>query len=180
MKNLFLALLSFLFTTLNFAQTIEQNYSLVDFKIGSILWSKVKGDIKNMQGSVVFKENNLSNSSFDVTIDVNTIDTKNEKRDKHLKTTDFFDTDKYPTIKFKSTSITKTNDAYLTKGLLTIKDVTKEVTIPFNATKNGVHTTLIGEFEIDRLEYNIGIDQSSMLVDKNVKMTITCVLKNNL
>ena len=177
MKNIFLVLLLLAFTASGFAQNIDQSKSKVDFKIGSIMWAKVKGEITNMDGTVNFNEDDLSKSSFNVSVDVKTIDTDNEKRDEHLKNEDFFETEKYPFISFKSSEITKTDDGYVTYGKLTIKDVTKDVSIPFSVQKTGRSKTLVGEFEITRLDYTVGVDQSNMLVDKKVKMTITCVVK---
>ena len=177
MNNILLVLFISVFTASSVNQSIEQENSKVEFKIGSIMWSKVKGNIGNMKGTVNFDEANLPASSFNVSVDLNTITTGNEKRDEHLKTKDFFEVEKYPTISFKSSSVAKTDNGYVTKGKLTIKDVTKEISIPFVVMKTGSSKSLVGEFQIDRLVYNIGVDQSTMLVDKKVDITITCALK---
>lgn len=175
MKNIILiAFLIFISTT--FAQTINQSSSKVDFKIGSVMWSKVKGKIPGIQGKAKFDKNNLTNSYFDVIVNISGINTNNEKRDEHLKTADFFDANKYPNMTFKSSSIKKDKEGYIVAGNLTVKDVTKTVEIPFMALETNGKTTLIGTLEIDRLDYNVGVDQSKILVDKKVKITITCVL----
>ena len=176
MKNIFLVLLVS-FSVSSFAQSIDQSNSKVEFKIGSIMWAKVKGEISNMKGTVKFNEAKPTQAFFDVSINVNTINTDNEKRDTHLKTEDFFDVNKYPQISYKSSSVTTTENGYLSKGKLTIKDITKEVSIPFILVKDGGKESLVGEFEIERLDYNVGVDQSTMLVDKKVKLTITFTLQ---
>lgn len=177
MKSIFIIIfLSFINVTL-FSQTIDNTLSKVDFKIGSVMWSKVKGDIPKIHGKVQFEKNNLSNSYFDVYVNVAGINTGNEKRDEHLKTADFFDVEKYPKMSFKSSNIKKDNEGYIATGKLTVKDVTKTVEIPFTALEANGKTTLLGTLEIDRLDYNVGVDQSKILVDKKVKITITCVVE---
>jgi len=177
MKKILLLLLVTFLTYSSFGQKIDVLNSKIEFKIGSIMWAKVKGEIKGMQGVVNFDTNNLDNSTFNVSIDVNTINTDNEKRDEHLKSIDFFDTENYPFITFQSESLYKKNDSYFTTGRLTIKDKTEDITIPFIVKTEANSTILIGEFEINRLDYNVGSNQSTMLVDKKVKITITCILK---
>lgn len=177
MKNILIITFLSLLNVSVFSQKIVKTESKVDFKIGSVLWSKVKGYIPEIHGKAQFDKNNLGNSSFDVYVAVKGINTDNEKRDEHLKTADFFDVEKYPNMSFKSTGIKKDNEGYIATGKLTVKDVTKTVNIPFVANEENGKTQLIGTLEIDRLDYNVGVDQSKMLVDKKVKITITCVVE---
>lgn len=175
MKNSLLIAFALLLNV-SFSQKIAEKESKIDFKIGSVMWSKVKGTIPEIHGTVKFDENNLTASSFDVYVNVKGINTDNEKRDDHLRNPDFFEVEKYPKMLFKSTQIVKEKEGYIAKGKLTVKDVSKAVEIPFIAVKTEGKTTLIGTLEIDRLDYNVGVDQSKILVDKKVKITITCVL----
>jgi polyisoprenoid-binding protein YceI len=98
-----------------------------------------------------------------VTIDVASIDTQNQKRDDHLKSPDFFDAKKHPTITFASTSIRKKGSQLIVKGNLTMHGKTKVVTIPFKVAKGkngaGVDTTTYkGKLTIDRNAFGIGTD----------------------
>ncbi|HFE65562.1 MAG TPA: polyisoprenoid-binding protein, partial [Caldithrix sp.] len=79
----------------------------------------------------MFDENNLDASSLTATIQVASINTGNEKRDTHLRSPDFFDARKYPVITFVSNKIEKAADGYLAHGPLTMKGITREITIPF-------------------------------------------------
>jgi polyisoprenoid-binding protein YceI len=108
-----------------FAQSINSETSYVTFKIGNMGLSSVDGTFKGMKGTVIFDKNNLSTSSFDVTIDPASVDTNKAKRDTHLKEEDFFDVENYLSISFVSTQISKTSEGYLAKGDLTLLGVTK-------------------------------------------------------
>ena len=82
-----------------------------------------------MQGTVVYDPDNLGASSADVTIDVNTLNTGDANRDAHVKSAEFLDAEKYPTITFNSKSIAKDGDGLRVKGDLTVRGVTKEVVL---------------------------------------------------
>ena len=163
----------------SFSQTINSSKSKVDFKIGSMGFSSVKGTISGMKGDINFDKNNLSNSSFKVTINPNTIDTDNEKRDEHLKNEDFFDVTKYVTVSFSSSEIIKKGNDYLTKGKLTIFGITKSVEIPFSTTSNSGSTTFVGEIEVNRFDYNLGAKEydGTFMVGETAEVTITCVVE---
>ncbi len=99
--------------------------------------SEVTGTFKDFNVSLLSSKDDFSDASITATIAVKSIDTQNEMRDGHLKTDDFFSAEKFPTIKFKSTSFEKVSDShYKIKGNLTIRDTTKEVTI--DAVLNGI------------------------------------------
>ncbi|MCX7550677.1 YceI family protein [Xanthomarina sp. F2636L] len=168
---LFIATLGFTFFQ---SQTIDNNASEVSFKISNLGLNTVKGTFKNMSGTFNFNSADLENSNFDICIDAGTIDTGNKKRDTHLRSEDFFEVETYPTICFESTSIIKQEGKYLTKGNLTIHGVTKIVEIPFEFTNN----TFSGDFELERLDYNIGEDTGTFMVGSTAKITITCVVKS--
>ena len=98
-----------------------------------------------------------------VSIDVASIDTDNTKRDNHLKSPDFFDAEKHPSITFTSTSVTSNGNQLTVKGDLTMRGKTKPVTIPFKVAKgkngSGVDTaTYKGKLTIDRTDFDIGTD----------------------
>ena len=117
------------------AYTPTDNGSKVRFVIKNFR-IKTGGTFQGLSGTVSFDPNNLTPASFDVSVDARTVDTDIEARDNHLRKSEYLDVEKYPTLNFKSTKITKTNKAeYLYMfGNLTIKGVTKEVKFPFSVT----------------------------------------------
>ncbi|MEZ4706491.1 MAG: YceI family protein [Caldilineaceae bacterium] len=112
------------------AWQIDPTHSHVQFTVRHMMISKVRGSFEKFSGAVDFDEDEPTNSSVDVTIDVDSVNTREEQRDGHLKSPDFFDAATYPSITFKSTSAEKTgeNQGKL-HGNLTIKDVTHPVTL---------------------------------------------------
>ena len=162
------------------AQTINPNESKVEFEIGNMGIGSVDGTINGMKGLVNFNKADLSNSSFDVTIDPNSIDTENKKRDKHLKEEDFFFVEKYLTVHFKSTSISKTSSGYMAKGDLTLHGITKSIELPFTINENGNKTTFEGEIEVNRFDYNLGSEAygGTFMVGETAEVKITCVVEN--
>lgn len=107
----------------------DSAHTSVVFKIRHF-FSKVPGSLSGVQVALVFDPENPAANSVEATIPVGSINTGNERRDRHLKSEDFFLAEQYPSITFKSTSWTKTgDDTYDVVGDLTIKDVTKPVTL---------------------------------------------------
>jgi polyisoprenoid-binding protein YceI len=104
---------------------------------------------------VAFDENDLANSKFDVTIDVATINTGNGMKNVHAKSAMWFDAEKYPTISFTSSEITKTSDGYQAKGTLEIHGVKKEFTMPFTFEKTDAGGIFNSSFDINRLDFNV-------------------------
>lgn len=124
---------------------IADNYS-VKFDGGD-----PSGEFKGLKGVIKFDPKNLADSKFDVSIDVATINTGNGMKNTHAKSAKWFDAEKYPTINFTSSSITKTADGFAAKGTLSMHGVQKEITLPFRFTDN----VFTGSFEVNRLDYNI-------------------------
>lgn len=109
---------------------IDTAHSEVQFTVRHMMFSKVRGHFETFSGTVDYDPDNPTASKVNVTIDVNSIYTREEKRDAHLKSPDFFDTATYPTLTFVSTSVEQTSDdTGLLHGNLTIKGVTKPVTL---------------------------------------------------
>jgi K(+)-stimulated pyrophosphate-energized sodium pump len=113
---------------LNGEWVLDGSHSYVDFSIRHLLATS-KGNFQNVSGSVNITE---AEKSMNIEIDVNSVNTNNEKRDKHLRSDEMFDVAKYPTITFSSNDISKTKDGYIANGQLTIMGVTKDVELPFN------------------------------------------------
>ena len=109
---------------------LDPAHSEVQFKIKHLVISTVTGSFKTFEGSAQSEGSSFENGNVEFSLDVNSIDTNNEMRDGHLKGDEFFDAAKFPAIKFESTSFVKTgDDSYKLNGNLTMKDVTKPVTL---------------------------------------------------
>lgn len=161
---------------------LDKDHTSVNFDI-SHFFSTVKGSFQQFDGTFFFDPNNLNGSKFTFTIPVNSIFTNNEKRDTHLRSEDFFNASKYPTIKFESTSFQKkSGNNYVVNGELTIKETTKKISIPFEYKGQMEHpmmkgTKILGlEFntKIDRTDYNVGVGNwaSDMVVGNTADVTI--------
>lgn len=109
------------------------------------------GEFKGLKGVISFDPADLQSSKFDATIDVASINTGNGMKNTHAKSDKWFDAEKYPTIKFTSTSITKTTSGYQAAGTLDMHGVQKPVTIPFTFDNNEFK----GSFEVNRMDFNI-------------------------
>ena len=131
-----------------------------NWKIGedySIKFSgnNASGIFKGLKGTVNFDDANLASSKFDVTVDVATINTGNGMKNTHAKSDKWFDAEKYPTISFITSSITKTSTGYEAKGSLTMHGVTKDFIMPFSFSKKGNGAVFVSSFEINRLDFNM-------------------------
>ena len=115
---------------------IDSVHSSVDFKIRHLGVSWVQGSFGKFEGKVVFDADKAEASSVEVTVQADSVDTRNDGRDKHLKSEDFFNTAKYPTLSFKSTKVEKkAADTYEVTGDFTLLGVTKPLT--FTMTTSG-------------------------------------------
>jgi polyisoprenoid-binding protein YceI len=129
------AVLVFSATTATAAQpplwAVDPPHCSVNFRIKHI-FAQIPGHFERFDGVVRFDPDNLAASSISMTVDVASINTAVAKRDQHLRSPDFFDAKKYPALTFTSDAITRKDDkTFLAKGKLTVKDVTREVELPF-------------------------------------------------
>ncbi len=176
MKNsLFIAVLLFSFVGVYAQKTMSPvaSVSKVHFTIKNF-GIKVGGDFSGLQGSIAFDPKLPAAGTMDVTIDANTIDTDNERRDKHLRSEDFFEVEKYPTIHIKSTKITTTNKTgnFILYANLTIKNVTQAIAIPFTVTNTVAGFLFSGSFSIDRLQYHVGESSATMSDEVNIELNV--------
>jgi len=110
--------------------TIDKNHSEAFFQVRHLI-SKVRGHFADFSGTIEFDAASPVNSKVDFVIQTASIDTNQADRDTHLRSDDFFSVEKYPTLTFKSTSISpKGGDDYAVEGDLTIRDVTKRLVVP--------------------------------------------------
>ncbi|MBL0217971.1 MAG: polyisoprenoid-binding protein [Myxococcales bacterium] len=108
----------------------DLSHSSVNFHVRHLMVSKVHGRFATWGGSLELDSDDITRSRVDVTIDTASVDTKEEKRDAHLRSADFFDTEKFPKLTFKSTSVKKISDEELeVLGDLTIRGETRPVTL---------------------------------------------------
>lgn len=150
------------FTELTGKYTIDPDHSRLGFIARHAMVTKVRGSFNEFTGTLTVDGENPENSSAEVSVDTNSIDTRNEQRDGHLRTNDFLDIEKYPQITFSSKAVRQvSDDTFEVTGDLSIKDVTRSVTIPFEF--GGAATDPFGNFRIgfdgsitiDRREYNV-------------------------
>lgn len=115
--------------------------------------NKFDGAFKGLKSELLFDENNLSASKLSATIDVKTVNTGNGMRNKHAA--QGLDAKTFQTVKFVSNSITKTPSGYEATGNLTIKDVTKQIKIPFTFSKAADGGVFAGTFSVRPADYNV-------------------------
>lgn len=141
---------------------IDLDHSTIGFSVRHLGLSKTRGRFANTSAVIKWDEMNLKNVAIQGTVDVNSIQTDNTKRDQHLKAPDFFDAAKYPTMTFTSTQVKKSaSGAYVLTGNLKIKDVTKAVSFDLAVSPQvadpfgGVRRSFEGHFKINRFDYNL-------------------------
>ncbi|WP_409182915.1 YceI family protein [Amycolatopsis sp. VS8301801F10] len=112
--------------------TIDAAHSRIGFVARHAMVTKVRGSFNEFEGSFTLDGENPANSSANVTIQTKSVDTRNADRDGHLRNNDFLSVEQFPTITFSSTGIKQTGeDTFDVTGDLTVKGITKSVTIPF-------------------------------------------------
>ena len=163
---------------------IDPAHSSAEFKVRHMMISNVKGSIKGITGELTEHTTDASLSSIEATLDVSTLSTGDAQRDAHLKSADFLDVEKFPTITFKSTKVQpKGPGEYAVTGDLTLHGVTKPVTLavegptpehkdPWGNTRIGLEATT----KIDRkdfgLTWNATLETGGFLVGEDVHITI--------
>ncbi|MDQ7053998.1 MAG: YceI family protein [candidate division KSB1 bacterium] len=161
---------------------IDPVHSSIAFSVRHMVINKVKGNFKEFTGTILYDEKDISKSSVSVTIQAASIDTDNSKRDDHLRSADFFDVQKYPTITFKSKRIVKEGDGYVAIGDLTMHGVTREVRIPFQIlgkvvdpwgnTRIGVEASLILNRHDFGISWSKTLDNGGLVVGNEVMIEL--------
>lgn len=106
---------------------IDAAHSDILFKVKHLMITTVTGQFKNFDATLTSGKEDFSDAQISFTADVNSIDTRSEQRDGHLKSNDFFNAEQFPQMKFTSTSFVKNGEGYVLKGDLTIRDITKPI-----------------------------------------------------
>jgi Uncharacterized conserved protein len=182
MKKVFLTFAFALLSIIGFAQTawvVDPMHSSLNFNIKHMGISFVQGRFDKFDGKVITPGSNLDNAEFSFSVFTASINTGVEMRDKHLASPDFFDAEKFPEMKFESSSLVKgKNNTYTLKGKLTIKDVTKEISVPVTyggIAKNQQGKEVMGfqtTFKVNRLDYNIKYDPTGAGIAKDVDVNL--------
>jgi polyisoprenoid-binding protein YceI len=162
---------------------IDTAHSVVEFAVKHMMFATAKGRFGQFSGTINYDPENVAASSTNVEIDVKSIDTRDEKRDGHLLSPDFFDAEKYPTITFKSTRVEATGDGeFKVYGDLTLHGVTKPAVLNAEVTGQGKNpwgqevigftaTTKFKRSEFG-LEWNAALETGGVLVGDEVKIAI--------
>ena len=160
--------------------TLDTAHSRLGFVARHAMVTKVRGQFGAFEGTATIDTETPASSKVDLTIDVTSVDTGNGDRNGHLQSGDFFDTETYPSIRFVSTDVKQAGDVWTITGDLTIKDVTKSVTIDFEQTGSAVdpfgntRVGFEGETTVNRkdfgLTWNAALETGGVLVSDKVKL----------
>lgn len=144
--------------------TVDKSHSSVGFTVTHLQLSEVDGRFKDFSGEINWDTKNPAKSSVNFTVQAKSVSTDNDKRDEHLRGSDFFDVDKYPTLTFKSTKIAPLGEnRYSISGDLSVHGVTRQITTqatitgPVDAFKDGeLSIAFKTTFKINRIDYKVG------------------------
>ncbi len=161
--------------------TIDKSHTSVGFVVRHVMVSKVRGQFNEFEGEIVIGES-AADSRVSLSIQVQSVDTRDAQRDAHLRTNDFFEAEKYPTITFVSTRVDEHGANWKVTGDLTIKGVTKPVVldVEFNGAQRdpwgGIRIGYSVSTEIDRhdfgVNFNAAIEGGGVVVGAKVKIEI--------
>jgi polyisoprenoid-binding protein YceI len=161
----------------------DLSHSSVNFHVRHLMVSKVHGRFTTWTGKLELDDEDLTRSQLEVSIDASSIDTREEKRDAHLRSPDFLDVEKFPAITFKSTQITKTgDDEYKVVGDLTIHGVTRPVTLeveggnrvsdPWGGTRTGFSARTSISRKDFGLTWNVALEAGGFLVGDKLDINL--------
>ena len=166
---------------------LDKAHTNVRFSVAHLVVSDVDGSFKSFDGNMTSAKPDFTDAAINFTADVNSINTDNEMRDKHLKSDDFLNAEKFPQIKFVSKSFQSLGDnKYKLTGDLTIRDITK--TVSFDVTYGGTVTAMGGthlgfkaKTTVNRFDYNLKWDKTTeaggLIAGKDVEITLNIDMK---
>ena len=170
--------------------TVDASHSNVEFSVKHLMISSVKGHFGDVKGTVTYNEANPAQSRVEIEVGIHSIDTRAEQRDAHLRSPDFFDADKFPTMRFVSKRIDgDINGEFKLIGDLTIRDTTREVTLdaefhgrekdPWGGERMGFEA----KGKLNRgdygLQWNQVLESGGWLVGDDIKLSIEVELVKN-
>lgn len=163
---------------------LDPAHTVAEFKVKHMMIANVKGHFANVSGVLIRDESNRANDRVEATIEAASIETRNEQRDTHLKSADFFHVEKFPTLHFKSTGISVVGDEELSvEGDLTIRGVTRKVRFavegptppardPWGNTRIGVSASTKINRKDFGLTWNAALETGGILVGDDVTITL--------
>ncbi len=190
LSSVFILLIGFLNSNAQTKWVIDKAHSKVLFSVTHLLISEVTGEFKSFDGDIEAAKDDFSDAKINFSVDISSINTDNEQRDKHLKSDDFFNAEKFPKMTFAGKSMQKLGDnKYKLTGDLTIRDVTKQITLdvvlngiikdPWGNTKAGFKVT----GDINRFDYNLKwnalMETGGAVVGKIVHLTVNLELQKS-
>lgn len=161
--------------------SIDPTHSEIGFKVKHMMFTNVSGKFNAFAATIENEEDTFESSKINFTAETSSIDTNNSDRDEHLRSAEFFETDVYPKLSFTSTSIKKkTGNNYIVDGDLTIKDVTKNISLeidysglmtdPWGNTKIGLSITGSINRKDFGLTWNAALETGGLLVGEEIKL----------
>ena len=164
------------------AWAIDPAHSFVEFGVKHMMLATVRGRFTGISGLIELDEVDPTGSTVSVEIDAGSLDTQDGQRDAHLRSPDFLDVDRYPTITFKSTAIKGTKEHFQVTGDLTIRDITKPITLDVEFGGEGkdpwggTRASFSAHGKFDRRDYgltwNVALETGGILVSNEVKINI--------
>jgi polyisoprenoid-binding protein YceI len=165
---------------------IDPNHTNVEFSAKHMMFTTVKGRFAEVDGTVTLNGSSPADATVDVSMKASSIDTRTEQRDQHLRSADFLDAEKYPTVTFKSTKVEGSKEKFTLKGDLTIRGTTRPVSLDVSfegAGKDPWGNERLGfsaNGKIDRREFglvwNQALEAGGVLVSNDVKIQIDAQL----
>ena len=163
--------------------TIDPAHSGVHFSIKHLVVATVRGQFDKVSGTVILDPHRLERSIIQATIEAASINTREPQRDAHLRSADFLDVERYPSIEFQSTRLTRTSDGFTVTGNLTIHGVTRPVVLtveagdvevkdPYGNLKRGASATAKINRKDFGLTWNVGLEAGGVLVGDDLKIQI--------
>lgn len=166
--------------------SVDKSHSSINFEVRHF-FAKVPGAFEEFEATINFSPDNLEESNINVEIQVPSINTKNERRDGHLQSADFFNAEEFPTMKFTSSNIeSKGDNNFVAYGTLTIKDVSTDFELPFTLLgvidnpfrENSVVAGISSQFQLLRNDYGVGTGDwvSDQVIGNEVDITLNLEL----
>ena len=163
---------------------IDGSHSSAHFSVRHMMITNVRGEFQKLEGTITWDPASPESAQIEAHVDVSSLSTRDEKRDGHLKSPDFFDAEKFPTLSFKSKSVkAKGKDGLVVSGDLTIHGVTKEVAFdvegpspatadPWGNSRIGATATAKIKRDDFDLKWNAALEAGGVLVGNDVSITI--------
>lgn len=161
---------------------VDAAHTTLGFGVRHMVVSTVRGSFGEFKGELDFDAAKPGNTKASATIQVKSISTDNQKRDDHLRSADFFDAEKFPTITFESTGVEKSGEGYILRGKFTMKETTKDVAIPVTFSGpvedpwGNTRVGFEGSFKVNRKDFGVNFDgklkSGDAVVGDEVKITL--------